>query len=92
MNSKKKETAKGARGTLEKIREGHDKAEEAEKAEKSQGAVAIDPRYLIFGTWKLEYFCVCRCVEPLELSIVSYPKSVITLEMLIINSDLCGRL
>lgn len=54
--------------------------------------MAIDPRYLLLGTQKLEYFCVCRRAEALELSIVSHLKSVTALAMLIINLDLRGGL
>ena len=45
------------------------------------------------GLKNLDIFkCVFRCVEPLELSIVRYPKSVIALAMLIINLELQSRL
>lgn len=45
------------------------------------------------GLKNLKVFkCVFRCVEPLELSIVRYPKSPIALAMLIINLELQTRL
>jgi len=58
---------------------------------KEQWPLSLGTSFLGFKNLNI-FKCAFRCAEPLEPSIVRYPKSVIALAMFIINLEMRSRM